>query len=104
MTITVQIEVDGQKLYRNYGDDDGQLPESAKEGLQEMFDTIQESKKLESIDGLSGEEERKAVNAVRYDQPLVDDDTHLQYYENVIAPHNKEMQFRRDEAYQANTD
>lgn len=57
-----------------------------------------------TIDGLSGEEERKAVNAVRYDQPLVDDDTHLQYYENVIVPHNETMSFKASEAYQANTD
>lgn len=48
MNARITIEVGNETVYRNYALSDGQIPESAKEGLQDMLDTIKLSNGLEA--------------------------------------------------------
>ncbi len=47
MNVKITIEVGNETVYRNYALNNGQIPESAKEGLQDMLDTINLSSGLE---------------------------------------------------------
>lgn len=42
----IEITVHGNSIYRNFGLEDGQVPQSAKENLQEIVDTLLDTSEL----------------------------------------------------------